>query len=433
MIITEKKVYPTHHNHCFYGKSINFITKLAPIYARHIIFARSRLMKKNVVLHKNKLHSIERKHPWIFSGAIQSNTERLKDGDNVSVLDHQGTVVARGHFQHATIAVRILSFGDTPLDHVFFKTRIQNAVDTRVHGNLFRSDNSICRIVHGEGDGLPGLIVDYYNGIAIVQCHSIGMHRELNKIVSALQSALGDRLTAVYSKSQDTLPDRSDVSDGYVFGTCRTPHIAQENGIAYAIDWVTGQKTGFFIDQRENRALLGKYANGKKVLNTFCYSGGFSLSALSSGATLVHSLDSSKKAIALTEENVALNGFESRHASIVADAMQYMKELPEDYDIIVLDPPAFAKHRNKRHKAIQGYKRLNAHTIRQIKPGGIIFTFSCSQVVDKQLFTNTIIAAAVETGRNVRILEQLHQPMDHPISAFHPEGEYLKGLVIQVD
>jgi 23S rRNA (cytosine1962-C5)-methyltransferase len=259
------------------------------------------------------------------------------------------------------------------------------------------------------------------------------MYRSVNHISEALQNALGKELIAVYSKSSDTLPDRIETNDGYVFGSCETPHIAKEHGVHINIDWIKGQKTGFFIDQRENRHLLGKYANGKKVLNTFCYSGGFSLSALQKGASLVHSLDSSRKAIDLTNDNIELNGFNDRHDSIVADAMEYMKDLKEDYDIIVLDPPAFAKHREKRHKAIQGYKRLNAHAIRQIRPGGIIFTFSCSQVVDKFLFNNTVIAAAIEAGRNVRILEQLHQPADHPINAFHPEGEYLKGLVIRVD
>ena len=259
------------------------------------------------------------------------------------------------------------------------------------------------------------------------------MYNSVEMIAEALKNALPDELTAIYSKSSDTLPDRIETNDGYLFGTCETPHIALENGVKFNIDWVNGQKTGFFIDQRENRLLLGKYAKGKTVLNTFCYSGGFSLLAMKNGAKEVHSLDSSKKAIVLTDENVELNNFDVTHKSIVADAMQYMKELDMEYDIIVLDPPAFAKHRNKRHKAIQGYKRLNAHTIRQIKPGGIIFTFSCSQVVDKFLFTNTVIAAAIEAGRKVRILEQLHQPSDHPINAFHPEGEYLKGLVIQVD
>jgi 23S rRNA (cytosine1962-C5)-methyltransferase len=286
--------------------------------------------------------------------------------------------------------------------------------------------------VHGEGDNLPGLIIDFYAGVAVIQCHSIGMFYSVDLIAEALKTVLGDDLIAIYSKSSDTL--KKDVEDKYLFGSCETPHLALENGVKFNIDWINGQKTGFFIDQRENRLLLAKYSKNKKVLNTFCYSGGFSLLALKNGANEVHSLDSSKKAIALTDDNIKLNEFEDKHTSIVADAMEYMKDLQkEEYDIIILDPPAFAKHRDKRHKAIQGYKRLNAHTIRQVKPGGIIFTFSCSQVVDKFLFTNTVIAAAIEAGRNVRILEQLHQPSDHPINAFHPEGEYLKGLVIQVD
>ena len=376
---------------------------------------------------------MERRHPWVFSGAITSDVEDIEDGEIVTVADHKGRFIARGHFQHATISVRILTFEDLSIDQDFFNEVILNAVETRKRQQLFREDNSICRLVHGEGDNLPGLIVDYYNGVAVIQCHSIGMFNSVDMIAEALKNALPDELTAIYSKSSDTLPDRIETNDGYLFGTCETPHIALENGVKFNIDWVNGQKTGFFIDQRENRLLLGKYAKGKTVLNTFCYSGGFSLLAMKNGAKEVHSLDSSKKAIVLTDENVELNNFDVPHKSIVADAMQYMKELDMEYDIIVLDPPAFAKHRNKRHKAIQGYKRLNAHTIRQIKPGGIIFTFSCSQVVDKFLFTNTVIAAAIEAGRKVRILEQLHQPSDHPINAFHPEGEYLKGLVIQVD
>lgn len=388
---------------------------------------------KTLHIHKHKVDSILRRHPWIFSGAIQSNTDELKDGETVTVEDHKGNFLARGHFQHATIAVRVLSFEDTEIDESFFIKAIENAVQLRKNLNLLTETNTICRLVHGEGDSLPGLIVDFYQGVAVVQCHSIGMFTSIPAIVEGLKKAFGAGLTAIYSKSSDTLPNRADVVDEYVYGTCETPHLALEHGVKLHIDWVTGQKTGFFIDQRENRNLLGKYSHGKKVLNTFCYSGGFSLLAIKNGATLVHSLDSSRKAIQLTEENVTLNDFQEKHESIVADAMEYMKDLPEDYDIIVLDPPAFAKHREKRHKAIQGYKRLNAHAIRQIKPGGLIFTFSCSQVVDKSMFTNTIIAAAIEAGRNVRIIEQLHQPADHPINAFHPEGEYLKGLVIQVD
>lgn len=388
---------------------------------------------KIVQINKHKTDSILRKHPWVFSGAIITETADLEDGDTVTILDHKGHFLARGHFQHATIAVRILSFEDIAIDEAFFIEKINNAVRLRKNLHLLNDENTICRLVHGEGDTLPGLVVDYYDRVAVIQCHSIGMYKSLEMISTALQKAFDGELKAVYSKSSDTLPQRAEGHDKYLFGECDTPHCAKEHGVKLNIDWITGQKTGFFIDQRENRYLLGKYAQGKKVLNTFCYSGGFSLLALKNGATLVHSLDSSKKAIHLTEENVRLNNFQDRHTSIVADAMEYMKALPEDYDIIVLDPPAFAKHREKRHKAIQGYKRLNAHAIRQIKPGGLIFTFSCSQVVDKYLFTNTVIAAAIESGRNVRIIEQLHQPADHPINAFHPEGEYLKGLVIQVD
>jgi len=382
---------------------------------------------------KGKEQSILRKHPWVFSGAIADETTELQDGDLVCLTTKKQQVLGIGHYQHATIAVRMLSFDYETIDQAFYERRLQNAFELRKRIGLLRADNNIFRLCHGEGDQLPGLIIDYYAGVAVIQCHSIGMYKQVELIAAALVQVLGKDLKAIYSKSSDTLPKRQEVQDAYLFGAVEVPHLALENGVKYHIDWINGQKTGFFIDQRENRALLGKYAQGKKVLNTFCYSGGFSLQALNNNAELVHSLDSSKKAIALTDGNVALNGFESKHASIVDDAMDYMKDLPEDYDIIVLDPPAFAKHRDKRHQAIQGYKRLNAHAIRQIKPGGFIFTFSCSQVVDTQLFTNTVIAAAIEAGRSCRILEQLHQPADHPIGAFHPEGAYLKGLVIQID
>ena len=391
------------------------------------------ILEKSIQLHKHKTQSVERQHPWIFSGAIYSDVSAIENGEIVTVTNHKGQFLAKGHFQHATISVRVLSFSDVAIDQDFYNEKIKNAVSLRKNIQLFREDHNICRLVHGEGDRLPGLIIDYYAGVAVIQCHSLGMFKDIDYIAKALQYALGEELIAIYSKSSDSLTSKEEVVDQYLFGKVETPHVALENGVKINIDWVTGQKTGFFIDQRENRALLGKYAKDKKILNTFCYSGGFSLLALKDGASLVHSLDSSKKAIQLTNENIELNHFTDKHASIVADAMEYMKDLPESYDIIVLDPPAFAKHKDKRHKAIQGYKRLNAHAIRQIKPGGIIFTFSCSQVVDKFLFNNTIIAAAIEAGRNVRILEQLHQPADHPINAYHPEGEYLKGLVIQVD
>jgi 23S rRNA (cytosine1962-C5)-methyltransferase len=386
---------------------------------------------------KGKEHSIQRKHPWVFSGALASDTSELQDGDLVCLTTKKQQILGIGHFQHATISVRILSFDYETIDEAFYERRLGNAYQLRLRIGLLNANNNIFRLCHGEGDLLPGLIIDFYNGVAVIQCHSFGMHRQVELIAQALQKVIGADLKAIYHKSSDTLPKREVASDGaadgYLYGEVATPHLALENGVQYQIDWINGQKTGFFIDQRENRALLGKYAQGKKVLNTFCYSGGFSLQALQHGATLVHSLDSSKKAIVLTEANVTLNQFEDRHGSICEDAMDYMKNLPEDYDIIVLDPPAFAKHRDKRHQAIQGYKRLNAHAIRQIKPGGLIFTFSCSQVVDTLLFTNTVIAAAIEAGRSCRILEQLHQPADHPIQAFHPEGAYLKGLVIQID
>lgn len=390
-------------------------------------------MKRTVRIFNTKTQSIQRKHPWIFSGAIKSTAKGIEEGDIVSVENEEGEFLAKGFYNDGSISVRILTFENAAIDNAFFRNRIGNAVDLREQLNLFRTDNNICRLVHGEGDQLPGLIVDYYAGVAVIQCHTYGMYRLLDKIVDALKFVLKDRLIAIYSKSSDTLPSQFELKDQFLFGEVTVPHIALENAISYAIDWVNGQKTGFFIDQRENRKLLGEFARNKKVLNTFCYSGGFSLAALQNNAALVHSLDSSKKAIALTDQNIALNKFEKGHKSIVADAMQFIKDLPEDYDVVVLDPPAFAKSRTKRHQAVQGYKRLNAATIKQLKPGSILFTFSCSQVVDKQLFTNTIIAAAFEANRNVRILAQLHQPGDHPINASHPEGEYLKGLVLRID
>jgi 23S rRNA (cytosine1962-C5)-methyltransferase len=387
----------------------------------------------SIELHGSKLESVKRFHPWIFSRAIKTSTEDLIEGQVVDVYDNRNQLLARGHFQPSTIAVRVLTFEDVAIDQQFFDTKINNAVQLRFALNLINEHNNIARLVHGEGDQLPGLIIDYYAGVAVIQCHSIGMFNSTEWIANALKKSLGAQLIAVYSKSSETLPARLGIENEYLYGEVVTPHLAIENSIKYHIDWINGQKTGFFIDQRENRSLVKKYAKGKKILNTFCYSGGFSLAGIQGGAELAHSLDSSKKAIELTEGNVTLNAMEAKHKSIVADTMEYIKDLPEDYDIIILDPPAFAKHKDKRHKAIQGYKRLNAHAIRQIKPGGLIFTYSCSQIVDKYLFTNTIIAAAIESGRKVRIIEQLHQPADHPINAFHPEGEYLKGLVIQVD
>lgn len=386
-----------------------------------------------LVLNKHKESLFHRKHPWLFSGAIHSDTSSLEEGTLVEIVSHSGSFMARGHFQRGSIAVRILSFEEHEIiDQAFWNSRIQDAVSLREKCGLFSAENSICRLVHGEGDFLPGLIVDWFNGVAVMQCHSIGMYRQRDNIVAALQFALGERLQAVYCKSKDTLPTHFANENAYLFGAVQVPHIAHEYGHSYYVNWETGQKTGFFIDQRENRALLAKYAKGKDVLNTFCYSGGFSITALAAGATAVHSLDSSKKAIELAQNNVILNQLEKNHTTITDDAMHFFQHTENEYDIIVVDPPAFAKNISTRHNAVQGYKRLNAFAMKRSKKGGIIFTFSCSQVVDKTLFTNTIIAAAIESGRKIRILEQLHQPADHPINAFHPEGEYLKGLVVEV-
>jgi len=386
-----------------------------------------------ITLKKGKEASLFRKHPWVFSGAIATNCERLEDGQLVSVHRWNGDFLAIGHFQHGSISIRIISFNEVPINQEFWNVRISTMIELRKKLGLLTETNSIFRICHGEGDEVPGLVIDYYTGVAVIQCHSIGMIQHLAAITTALTLSLGDELKAVYHKSSDTLPKRHAITDGYLYGEAPTPHYAIEDGITYAIDWINGQKTGFFIDQRDNRTLLGKMSQGKKVLNAFCYSGGFSLQALKNEARIVYSLDSSNKAITLVEENVQLNGFKDRHISVVADAMEFMKELPEEFDIIILDPPAFAKHLDKKHKAVQGYKRLNANALRQIKPGGILVTFSCSQVVDKSLFNHTIISAAIESNRKVKILYQLHQPADHPIGAFHPEGEYLKGLVVYVE
>ncbi|MCG8576550.1 MAG: class I SAM-dependent rRNA methyltransferase [Flavobacteriales bacterium] len=390
-----------------------------------------------IIIKPGKDKSIVRRHPWVFSGAIKKIEGPVENGDFVEVIANKGRHLAYGHYQNGSIAVRLLLFENETLSDNLYQERIQNAYSLRESLGLTNDPEcNIYRLIHAEGDYLPGLIIDHYAGHLVVQCHSIGMYRDIDKITEALKTVYGDQLKSIYLKCSSTLPkDFSDYSgDRYLYGEAETPVVALEYGNKFAIDWVTGQKTGFFIDQRENRALLAKYARGKKVLNTFCYSGGFSIFALNSDAVLVHSLDASEKAIKLTDENVELGGFkDDRHASYVDDAMDFIKDLQEDYDIIILDPPAFAKHRNAKHNAVQGYKRLNAHAIRQIKPGGIIFTFSCSQVVDKVLFYNTIVAAAISANRNVRILEQLHQPADHPISSNHPEGEYLKGLVIQVE
>lgn len=393
-----------------------------------------------ITLLPHKERSIERMHPWIFSGAAKSMPENLIEGEIVSVVSSRGNPLATGHYQNGSIIVRVLSFDDAQIDQSFFNDKIKNAFELRKKLNLTdNSETNIYRLVHAEGDGLPGLVIDVFDNHAVVQCHSIGMHKSVEFIVNALQYCYGDKLKSIYDKSAETLPKEyaQTITNHYLFkpdGLNEGVIIAKEYGNSFEIDWVNGQKTGFFIDQRENRKLLAEFSKAKKILNTFCYSGGFSVFALNANAKVVHSLDSSKKAIELVENNLKLNaGFTGEHNSIVADAIQYIKQLPEEYDVIILDPPAFAKHKSARHNAIQGYKRLNERAIEQIKPGGIIFTFSCSQIVTKDMFFSTVMAAAIDAKRNVRVLHQLHQPADHPVNIYHPESEYLKGLVIQVD
>ena len=393
--------------------------------------------KVKIYLKSKKDQSLRRFHPWVFSGAIKKmEGGQPKDGEIVEVFSNKGSFLGAGHYQEAgSISVRILSFETSDIDDSFWKDKITIAWNLRMKLGLLNETNNVFRLIHAEGDGMPGLIVDYYNGTAVLQSHSSGVYHNRENIVNALKDVLGKDLKAIYDKSAEALPKHAeiDAKNEYLYQAEEPNKMVIENGHTFRVDWETGQKTGFFIDQRDNRELIGKYAEGKKVLNTFCYSGGFSIYALNKGAEVVHSLDSSQKAIDLVNKNVEFAENQDKHKSITEDAMDFIKELPEEYDIIVLDPPAFAKHRDVRHKAIQGYKRLNAAAMRQIKPGGIIFTFSCSQVVDKSMFNSTIMAAAIGVGRKIKILHQLHQPADHPINIYHPESEYLKGLVIQVD
>lgn len=391
-------------------------------------------------LKPTKERSLERFHPWIFSGAVKRKSPELKDGDLVTIINNKERFLGKAHYQNGSIIARMLTFEAEEIDQAFWNKRIKTAFQVRKNIGLIEDETtSIFRLVHAEGDHLTGLVIDVYSGTAIVQCHSIGMHRAIDFIVEAIKTQTEGLITSIYDKSSESLPKEyaQSLENRYLWGEENAPKESGEGleyGHHFFVNWITGQKTGFFIDQRENRELIGRYSKGKKVLNTFCYSGGFSIFALNAGASEVHSLDSSQKAIDLVNENVAYYPeHQEKHKSIVADAMDFIKDMPTDYDIIVLDPPAFAKHRDVRHKAVQGYKRLNARAIENIRPGGIIFTFSCSQVVDKALFRNTILAAAIAAKRKIRILHQLHQPADHPINIYHPESEYLKGLVIQVD
>jgi 23S rRNA (cytosine1962-C5)-methyltransferase len=392
-----------------------------------------------IYLQAGRDEAVRRFHPWVFSRAISRYEGNPVDGDVVELFDRKGNYLASGHYHDGSIAVRIFSFGATaggPVtpDVAYWTQKLTHIRSIRQA--IVTGETNCYRLIHGEGDGCTGLIVDIYNGVAILQAHSIGMHRERHLITEALKNVYGDELQAVYDKSAETLPDEygATVTNGYLYGQTPVPHPVLENGNTFLIDWITGQKTGFFLDQRDNRQLLAQYSKGKKVLNAFCYSGGFSVYALKAGASLVHSVDVSQKAIALTDRNIATNfGETDKHESFASDVMHYLKAHDHQYDVVVLDPPAYAKSLSARHRAVQGYKRLNAEGLRRVAKGGILFTFSCSQVVDRELFYNTIVAAAIEAGRQVRVLHHLSQPADHPVSLFHPEGSYLKGLVLWVE
>ncbi|WP_194775759.1 class I SAM-dependent rRNA methyltransferase [Pararhodonellum marinum] len=383
---------------------------------------------------KGKEISVRRKHHWIFSGAIGHKDEGLENGQLVQVLSAKREFLGVGHFQNGSIMVRLITFSNQKVDFEFWKACLNKAYLLRKNLGLTDHPNTnVYRLIHGEGDGLPGLVIDFYHGTAVIQAHTIGMHQHLEVICQALQELYGKELKAVFDKSAETLPKNLGMQNKLVFGEPET-HQVKENGCVFEIDWQEGQKTGFFIDQRESRQLLGSYSKGKKVLNAFCYSGGFSVYALLNGALQVDSIDISANAIALTHRNVELNtDFEGKHQAVVADVIKYIREIKEDYDIVVLDPPAFAKNIKAKHNAVQAYKRLNVEALKHIKKGGLLFTFSCSQVVDKTLFNNTITAAAMESGRTVKMLHFLSQPGDHPINIFHQETAYLKGLVLYVE
>lgn len=390
---------------------------------------------KKIILKSKREASVKRFHPWVFSGAVKTRIGDPMDGDIVEVYSNREEYLATGHFQQGSIMVRIITFEQEPIDVSFWENRLQQALDYRSQGGILDLSETDCyRLIHAEGDGLPGLIIDIYGKTAVVQCHSIGMYNSLALIAAALQTVFGEKLSTIYSKSKDTLPNdfALGVEDTFLQGKAVSDTV-QEYGHQFKVNWQEGQKTGFFLDQRDNRAMLAKLVKGKKVLNAFCYTGGFSIYALKAGASQVDSVDISAKAMALTDENVTLNGFSDRHHSYTADVMQFLKTADSDYDVMVVDPPAFAKSLKKRHNAVQGYKRLNALALQKIKSGGVLFTFSCSQVVGRQLFQDTIVAAAIEAGRKVRIMHRLSQPSDHPVSLFHPEGSYLKGLVLYVD
>ena len=392
---------------------------------------------KTVYMKRNKEESLLRFHPWIFSGAIHHIENGIEEGDIVRIVTEKGDFIAIGHYQQGSIAVRVLTFNNVDIDDEFWHSRIQSAYNMRESLGLASNANTNAfRLVHGEGDLLPGLIVDIYDKTAVMQAHSIGMHIARKAIAHALADVMKGKVENIYYKSETTLPFM-EPENGFLLGNSED-NIAIENGLKFYVDWLKGQKTGFFVDQRDNRALLEKYASGRRVLNMFCYTGGFSFYAMRGGAQLVHSVDSSAKAIELTTQNVELNfPNDKRHHAFCEDAFKYLESISADrktsYDLIILDPPAFAKHRGALHNALKGYTRLNEKAFEKIEKGGILFTFSCSQVVTKDNFRNAVFTAAAQAKRKVRILHQLHQPADHPINIYHPEGEYLKGLVLYVE
>lgn len=393
-------------------------------------------MYKNIYLKKGKEDSLKRFHPWVFSGAIAHMDDGIGEGDIVRVITQSGAFIALGHYQIGSIAVRVLSFQDIAIDDDFWKQRLAAALLMRqCAGIADNPENNTFRLVHGEGDNLPGLVIDCYGKTAVMQAHSVGMHVCRNVIARQLVEVMGNRIENVFYKSETTLPFKADLGqeNGFIYGGS-DDNVAVENGLKFHVDWLKGQKTGFFVDQRENRKLLEHYAKGKTVLNMFCYTGGFSFYAMRGNAKAVHSVDSSAKAIELTNANVELNfPGDKRHQAFCEDAFKFLDAAKDKYDLIILDPPAFAKHRAALHNALKGYTRLNVKAFEKIKSGGILFTFSCSQVVTKDNFRNAVFTAAALAGRNVRILHQLHQPADHPINIYHPEGEYLKGLVLYVE
>lgn len=393
-------------------------------------------MYKSIYLKRGKEESLLRFHPWVFSGAIHHADAGIQEGDTVRVIASTGDFIAVGHYQVGSIAVRVLSFSDIAIDQSFWRERLAAAITMRCHiGIADNPENNTYRLVHGEGDWLPGLVIDCYGSTAVMQAHSVGMHLNRMDICQALTDVMGGRIQQVYYKSETTLPYKAHLEeeDGFIFGHT-DDDIAVENGLKFHVDWLRGQKTGFFVDQRENRSLLEHYSKDKSVLNMFCYTGGFSVYAMRGGAKCVHSVDSSAKAIEITNNNIGLNfPGDPRHEAYCEDAFRFLEEKKDKYDIVVLDPPAFAKHRAALHNALKGYIRLNAKGIRLVKEGGLLFTFSCSQAVSKDQFRSAVFTAAAQSGRKVRIIHQLHQPADHPINIYHPEGEYLKGLVLYVE